>query len=97
MRKLLLLVFMFLIACTPLPKGPDYRIAPDIPALKTSKGRECAMQCQRDHSLCNDGCQRVVAFDHSSMKQRNWCFWNCNKKLDQCYQLCLEDEKSPKD
>ncbi len=56
---------------------------PDIPALQTREGVECAQHCQKLHSWCISGCVKG-----ENKRGRKTCFSQCSEKLSDCYGLC---------
>ena len=80
MKKLLFIsVLCFLLSCA--------GTIPDMPNYQTSKGRECGVECQKDYSDCMD---LEVRPDYLLMSPRKRA---CGQKLEQCYQLCWEQDK----
>ena len=73
-----LIILVLLFGCaTPMP---------DKPKFETSKGEQCAEDCQQDYSECLESDVRPDYLIASPRKEA------CRKMLVSCYQLCLEQE-----
>ena len=83
MRKYsLLLVLILLFGCA------RARALPDMPRFQTREGAECAKDCHKMHSWCISGC---VKGEHK--RARKTCFSQCSEKLEDCYELCLVEDR----
>jgi hypothetical protein len=51
-----------------------------MPKYTTWTEKTCALECQRNHALCIGGGANEMMV------------WNCTKVLDQCYQMCREED-----
>ena len=78
-RCLLVLLILFLTACSHAPEYP----LPDTPQMATVDGQRCAIQCRQADYDCKMACR-------GSKREQFACFSECNQGLDQCYQLCME-------
>ena len=78
-----IIVFLLLGCATliPMPESPQYN---------TSKGRLCAVECQRKYEGCVQAWKYTGSFSSASNERVN----ECRQILGECYQFCLEDEKS---
>lgn len=82
MRRILLLLLTFSIVF-----GGCLSSLPQIPDVKTQIGKDCVRSCQHEHTLCVgmcDAAQEVVPEKGKS---------DCNDKLEDCYERCVEEEK----
>lgn len=81
MKTLSLVIALLLLAscASPMPK---------MPRVSSQQEKECVRQCQRDHSLCNSSCEGMAI--HVNLTQ---CMSQCNQKLGECYELCLQEEQ----
>ncbi len=68
-------------ASTPMPKTPEYR---------TTEGRACAAECQRNYESCVQAWKYTGSFSSASPERVN----ECRQLLGDCYQFCFEDEKT---
>ncbi len=75
-RAALVVGFVILVGCSVRPMPP-------MPSVKTPTGRNCVRDCQREHRLCNRGCQGMLL-------KESRCLSQCNQRLDECYRLCLD-------
>ena len=75
-----LITLVLLFGCaTPMPDKPKYQ---------TSKGEQCAEDCQQDYSDCL--ASDDLRPDYLIVSPRKEA---CKKGIISCYQLCLEEEK----
>ena len=63
------------------------RPVPSMPSVSTKIGRDCLMECQREHRHCGSACQGMLL-------EEKTCLSQCNQLLQDCYRLCLEDDRS---
>jgi hypothetical protein len=95
MRKaVLLLLFLSLLGCkvgfqkqTPEPQMPEFR---------TAKGEECGLRAQEANSACVEGCSSLMTKGRSSLhtgSEIQGCVYKCNKKLEERYERCFEEDK----
>ena len=63
--------------------GCTLKKAPDVPTFQNYFGRACGSVCNREHSLCTSECTKMV---------KSGCKSECNQKLEECYNYCLEEE-----
>ena len=78
------IIVSFLLGCAssvPMPNSPEYN---------TSKGRQCATECQRKYEGCVQAWKYTGSFSSASTERVN----ECRQILADCYQFCLEDEVS---
>ena len=78
------IIVLLLLGCAaaiPMPQSPSYN---------TSKGRVCAIECQRKYEGCVQAWKYTGSFSSASTERVN----ECRQILGDCYQFCLEDEKS---
>ena len=71
-------------AITPMPQMPRY---------KTSKGRKCAVECQRIYSDCiKKGTPQGDLFGapRTPIDRQE----ECRQMLNECYQLCLDEDET---
>ncbi len=66
---------------TPMPQAPKYN---------TSEGRQCAKECQRKYESCVQAWKYTGSFSSASTDRVN----DCRELLGDCYEFCLEDEKT---
>ena len=80
MKRVLLVFFiLFVAACTHAPEYP----LPDTPQMATVSGQRCAIKCRQADYDCKMTCRETKS-------EQLACVSECNKGLDQCYQLCIE-------
>jgi hypothetical protein len=80
MKRVLLVFFiLFVAACTHAPEYP----LPDTPQMATVSGQRCAIKCRQADYDCKMTCR-------GTKSEQLACVSECNKGLDQCYQLCIE-------
>ena len=75
---------LFLFGCAsldPMPQPPKYN---------TTNGRECALECQRKYEACVQAWKYTGSFSSAATERVN----ECRQLLGDCYQFCLDDEKS---
>jgi hypothetical protein len=82
MRRILLLLFTSSIVF-----GGCASSLPPIPDVKTQMGKECVRSCQHEHTACVGACDgKAEAVPEKSRSE-------CNQKLKDCYERCIEEEK----
>ena len=68
-------------ASIPMPQTPEYR---------TTEGRACAAECQRNYESCVQAWKYTGSFSSASPERVN----ECRQLLGDCYQFCFDDEKT---
>lgn len=76
-------VCLLFIACV-APQNPT----PEMPKLKTEKGKACLKTCQLSYNDCTESCSLMEVRGQSTQKHRVQCFNNCGSVLGDCYSLC---------
>ena len=77
-----MLVLVLLFGCS------GARSLPDMPAFQTRNAASCAKDCQKMHSWCTSGCVKG-----ENKRAGNTCFSQCSEKLEDCYDLCLIEDR----
>jgi hypothetical protein len=59
---------------------------PKMPVPNTQKGIDCVRRCQQMHNMGLIQCKGVQSTHFAR------CVSICNQKLEDCYQLCIQEE-----